>query len=81
MDENKMNRELNVEALKEKHGKVYEVSFEIQPDGETDVSRKYIFVKPKTASYDRYIKGVSQSMTKAMKAFVQIGRASCRVRV
>lgn len=72
MEDNKKVPEISAEEIKQKHGdkKVYEVSFDIQPDGENDVSRKYFFVKPKVSSYDRYVKSMSQSVTKAMKTFV-----------
>lgn len=72
MEENhKVTQVSSAEIRKNHHDKkVYEVSFDIQPDGETDVSRRYFFLKPKTASYDRYVKSMSQSVTKAMKTFV-----------
>jgi hypothetical protein len=68
-DDIKSNK--NTESYKSKYGKVYQVSLTIQPDDFTNEELSYIFKKPNTASYDRYIKGTSQSPTKALKIFVQ----------
>lgn len=59
-----------LEAYKEKYGKLYRVSATIEPDDSTTVELEYLFQKPATASYDRYVKSTSQSPTKALKAFV-----------
>lgn len=60
----------NVESYKVKYGRVYRVRATIEPDDSTTVELDYFFKKPATASYDRYVKGTSQSPTKALKAFV-----------
>lgn len=59
-----------VETYKEKYGKVYQVSVAVQPDDFTTVDFEYFFKKPNTASFDRYVKSVSQSSTKALKMFI-----------
>ena len=59
-----------VETYKAKYGKVYCVTATIEPDDSETVELDYVFKKPATASYDRYVKSTSQSPTKALKAFV-----------
>ena len=59
-----------IEEYKKKYGKVYQVGVTVQPDDFTTLDFSYIFKKPNTASFDRYVKSVSQSSTKAMKMFV-----------
>lgn len=64
-------KEKNVaEEYKAKYGKVYRVEITLEPDDNTTVDLEYFFKKPATASYDRYVKGVAQSATKALKMFV-----------
>ncbi len=58
------------ESYKAKYGKLYRVSATIEPDDSTTVELTYLFKKPATASYDRYVKSTAQSPTKALKAFV-----------
>ncbi|CAH8721348.1 DUF6848 family protein [Paenibacillus melissococcoides] len=41
-----------------------------QDDFSSNLEIEYYFRKPKTASYDRYVKTASQSPTKALRAFV-----------
>ncbi|WP_206458918.1 DUF6848 family protein [Anaerovorax sp. IOR16] len=66
-----LKKDLNVEELKKKYGKVYEVKAEIEPEGEFEtVELIYYFVKPKAPSFNRYIKTVSQNSMKATKTFV-----------
>lgn len=64
------NEQAQVEDFKAKYGKVYRVNATIGPDDSTTVELEYFFKKPQTASYDRYVKGTSQSPTKALKTFV-----------
>lgn len=63
-----------VDALKEKYkeegGKVYEVTTTVQVDDDTEEEFSYLFRKPKPGSYDRYVKTLSNSVTKASKSFV-----------
>lgn len=59
-----------IERLKSKYGKVYSITSEIMEDDENSREVQYIFQKPKTASYDRYLKTASKGMTKALQAFL-----------
>lgn len=59
-----------LETYKAKYGKLYSVNATIEPDDSTTVELEYLFQKPATASYDRYVKSTSQSPTKALRAFV-----------
>ncbi len=70
MKEVEANKGTTAEEYKVKYGKVYRVAVTLDPDDSTTVNLEYYFKKPATASYDRYVKGVSQSSTKALKAFV-----------
>ncbi len=64
----------NTVALKEKYSngesKIYEVTTTVQADDETEEEFSFLFRKPKPASYDRYVKTISSSVTKASKSFV-----------
>lgn len=64
-----------LEALREKYKatgkKVYEVTITIQEDDENQKELGFIFRKPNTASYDRYMKTTSASPTKAIRTFIQ----------
>ncbi len=60
-------KKAEIEAAKNKYGDVYGLEMEIQPDDETTVEIWYIFRAPKTADYDRYVKEVSQSVSRASK--------------
>lgn len=70
----KENKKKRVESLKKKYkeegGKVYEVTTTVQVDDDTEEEFAFLFRKPKTASYDRYVKTISNSATKASKSFV-----------
>lgn len=63
-----------IEALKRKYSgteeKIYKVTTTVQVDDDTDEEFTYLFRKPKPASYDRYVKTISNSVTKASKSFV-----------
>ncbi|BFH11088.1 hypothetical protein J6TS7_02880 [Paenibacillus dendritiformis] len=59
-----------IEVYKARYGKVYRVSATIEQDDSSTLEIEYYFRKPKTASYDRYVKTTSQSPTKAIRAFV-----------
>lgn len=63
----------SVEWLKEKYSgngeKVYTVNTSVMIDDDTDKEFSFMFVKPKTASYDRYVKMMSNSATKAARTF------------
>ena len=64
----------DVESLKRKYSgtdeKVYTVTTTVQVDDDTEEEFSYLFRKPKPASYDRYVKTISNSVTKASKSFV-----------
>ena len=64
----------DVESLKRKYSgtdeKIYTVTTTVQVDDDTEEEFPYLFRKPKPASYDRYVKTISNSVTKASKSFV-----------
>jgi len=67
-----LKKDLNVEELKKKHGKIYEVTTEIEPEGEYEtLELTYYFTKPKAASFNRYVKEVSKDAIRAMNNFVR----------
>ncbi len=63
----------DIEALKrqyaDKGAKVYVVTNSVQIDDDTEEEFVYLFRKPKPASYDRYVKLISNSASKASKTF------------
>lgn len=63
---------LNETGLKEKYGKLYEISVMVDED---DVNEgrcvRFLFKKPSTASFNCYLKTASKDMAKASKIFVQ----------
>lgn len=59
------------EQLKDSGEKYYEVTVTLQQDDDTEEDKTYFFHKPKTPSYDRYLKTVSTSSSKAVSAFCQ----------
>lgn len=62
---------LNPEELREKYGdRLYTVKIEIEVDDDTTDNREYIFRKPSTASYDRFVKTAANSPSKSSKDFV-----------
>lgn len=56
-----------LDGYKSKYSQVVQVTVTLTPDDFTTKEIGYIFKKPNTASYDRYIKSTAQSPTKAMK--------------
>ena len=58
------------EQLKAKYGKIYRLDLTLNPDDETEVNVSYVFKKPSTASYDRYLKTASGGMSKALRSFM-----------
>lgn len=54
----------------EKDGKIYEIKTVLHPDDDSEVELDYIFRKPGTPSYDRYVKTSGTSGTRALKTFV-----------
>ena len=71
--ENGTAKGTDVESLKEKYSgtdeKIYTVITTVQVDDETEEEFTFLFRKPKPASYDRYVKTISNSVTKASKSF------------
>ena len=61
---------LTAEQLKAKYGQVYQLNMTLNPDDDTELEISYIFKKPSTASYDRYLKTAANGMTKALKTFM-----------
>ena len=63
-----------MEELKKKYSgtdeKIYTVTTTVQVDDDSEEEFTYLFRKPKPASYDRYVKTISNSVTKASKSFV-----------
>lgn len=55
---------------KEKDGKIYEITTILHPDDDSEVEYDFIFRKPGTPSYDRYVKTSGTSGTRALKTFV-----------
>lgn len=70
----KAEKKPDVETLKKKYAaseeKVYTVVTTVQVDDETGDEFTFLFKKPKAASYDRYVKTMSNSVTKASMSFV-----------
>lgn len=62
----------DVEAqLKVKYGRVYRVGMTVPEDDEHEVELSYHFKRPSVASYDRYVKSLSQvGAAKASKMFM-----------
>ena len=71
--ENETAKGTDVESLKEKYSgtdeRIYTVITTVQVDDETEEEFTFLFRKPKPASYDRYVKTISNSVTKASKSF------------
>ncbi|MGN0710494.1 MAG: hypothetical protein ACI4LO_01945 [Anaerovoracaceae bacterium] len=63
------NREFEV-ANTDNEKKNFEVSVTFQEDDDMTTEKSYCFKKPTIASYDRYIKNLSKSPTKAGRTFV-----------
>lgn len=68
-----LERKTFVEDLKKKYSgngeKVYTVNTSVMIDDDTEEEFSFVFKKPKTASYDRYVKMLSNSATKAARTF------------
>lgn len=63
-----------IEKLREKYKsagvKVYEVKTSFNEDDEVEKTYDFIFKRPNTASYDRYVKTSATSSSKALKMFL-----------
>lgn len=63
---------LSENGLKEKYGKLYEISNVVDEDDLNEGRTiKFLFKKPSAASFNRYIKNASKDMMKATKIFVK----------
>ena len=70
MSDTNANSTLNIDALRAKYDKIYRVAITLDVDDKTTEEREYIFKRPTTASYDRFVKTATNSPTKASRAFV-----------
>ncbi len=78
MEESKTNlgsaagpKAVTEEELKAKYGKVYRLGMTVFEDDETETELVYHFKRPSVASYDRYVKTLSQiGASKASKRFM-----------
>ena len=61
---------LSGKGILEMDGKIYEIETSIQEDDENETEFDFIFRKPGTPSYDRYVKTSGTSGTKALRTFV-----------
>lgn len=63
----------DVEELKKKYTgngqKIYTITNTVAVDDDTEEEFTFLFRKPKPASYDRYVKTISNSASKASKTF------------
>lgn len=63
---------LNENRLKEKYGKLYEISVKVDEDDMNEGrSVRFLFKKPSAASFNCYLKTASKDMAKATGIFVQ----------
>ena len=58
------------EELRRKYGKLYTVNVDIEVDDFTTDQKSYLFRKPSAVSFDRLVKKISVSPTKAAEDFV-----------
>lgn len=63
-------KKIDLKEMKSKYGKLYKITTELTEDDEHTREVEYIFKKPVTASYDRYLKNASKGATKALQAFL-----------
>ncbi|MBO5522384.1 MAG: hypothetical protein J5986_01715 [Roseburia sp.] len=63
-----------IQRLREKYkasgAKIYEVTTSFNEDDEVEKTYDFIFKRPNTASYDRYVKTSATSGSKALKMFL-----------
>lgn len=58
--------------LKEKYGKIYEITVTVDEDDESEGrSLSFLFKKPSVTSFNRYLKTASKDMAKSTGVFVQ----------
>lgn len=63
-----------LQAVREKYQsegkKLYTIKADLSEDDDTEIHTEFLFQRPSSGSYDRYIKTMSASMSKSSKAFV-----------
>lgn len=64
------NKNLTAEELKNKYGKIYEISASVPVDDDATTEFVFHFKRPSVPSYDRYVKTASNGITKASKVFL-----------
>lgn len=72
-EEVQAGQKATIDELKKKYaesGKMYVITTTLGIDDETEKEFTFIFNKPKTQSYDRYIKTASTSNSKALRVFI-----------
>lgn len=63
---------LSETGLKEKYGKIYEITVTVDEDDENEGHRiRFLFTKPSAASFNRYVKTASKNMMNATAIFVR----------
>lgn len=63
---------LSETGLKEKYGKVYEITVTVDEDDENEGRRiRFLFTKPSVASFNRYVKTASKNVMNATAIFVR----------
>lgn len=61
----------DIGRLKKKYGEIYQIDVVVGGDDETEGENlRYIFKKPNTASFNRYLKTASKNMSVSTTAFV-----------
>ncbi len=61
----------DIGSLKRKYGEIYQIDVVVGGDDETEGENlRYIFKKPNTASFNRYLKTASKNMSVSTTAFV-----------
>lgn len=72
----------DVESLKRKYSgtdeKIYTVTTTVQVDDDTEEEFSYLFRKPKPASYDRYVKTISNSVTTGTHPLYRMMSVGCK---
>lgn len=65
------NKKETIDDLKKRYAgeKTYAVINTVQVDDDNELEFEFLFKKPKPASYDRYVKTLSNSASKASKTF------------
>ena len=66
------NAPLSETGLKDKYGKIYEITVTVDEDDENEGQKiRFLFTKPSVASFNRYVKTASKNMMNATAIFVR----------